>query len=124
TAACLWVASAIGLACGAGRYAPAIAVTVLAFLSLLLLKKVETRLKRDTYIRVKVWSADLEGQITRVEQAMRLYHIEVLDMSIQKDVENGTIALDFRLRHHTRKLGSELADGLACIQGIKRIWIE
>ena len=35
TAACLWVASAVGLACGAGIYGPAIMVTGLALISLL-----------------------------------------------------------------------------------------
>src|SRR6266568_3401605 len=44
TAACLWIAAAIGLACGVGMYAVSFVVTLLAFASLLLLKKVEIRL--------------------------------------------------------------------------------
>jgi putative Mg2+ transporter-C (MgtC) family protein len=124
TAACLWVASAIGLSCGAGRYAPALIVTGLAFISLLLLKKVENILKRDNYVAVKVLSVDLEGQIERVELAMLNFQIEVLSMALEKDLENQTILLDFQVRHNTRKLASALSDRIALIGGIKKVWVD
>lgn len=124
TAACLWVASAIGLSCGAGRYAPAVMVTGLAFASLLLLKKVENLLKRDTYIMVKVLSADLEGQSGRVELVMLDCQVEAISMALEKDLESRTILLDFQVRHHTRKLACALADRIALIEGVKKVWIE
>ena len=124
TAACLWVASAIGLSCGAGRYAPAVAVTGIAFVSLLLLKKVENLLKRDNYIVVKVLSDDLEGQIGRVELAMLNCQVEVISMALVKDLEDRTLLLDFQVRHHTRELASVLADRIVLIGGVKKVWVE
>ena len=41
TAACLWIAAAIGVACGVGLFGISIVVAILSLLSLLLLKKVE-----------------------------------------------------------------------------------
>ena len=124
TAACLWVAAAIGLSCGAGRFAPAIVVTFLAFLSLLLLKKVEILLKRDTYSTVKIWSLDVDGQISHFEQVMMARQVEVVKVAIEKNVADQTIALQFQVKHHARQLASTLAEEIAGIQGVSKVWIE
>src|SRR6266567_1584177 len=61
TAACLWVASAIGIACGIGLFGIALVVTTIALVSLMLLKKVEKILSKDIYVSVKIWSNYREG---------------------------------------------------------------
>jgi putative Mg2+ transporter-C (MgtC) family protein len=121
TAACLWVAAAIGLSCGAGRFGPAIVVTLLAVLSLLLLKKVENRIRKDTYTAVKVWSTDLDGQLARVEKNMAECQVEVLNLSVEKDLENGSISLDFYVKHKTDVIIGNLLDRIALIPGVKKV---
>lgn len=124
TAACLWVAAAIGLACGAGRYEPAIVVTILAFVSLLLLKKVENLIRRDTYIAVRVWSEDLEGQPAKIEQIMESCQVYVMNMIVEKDVEKRVVFLEFQVRYRTRRLGCDLAEMLAGLEGVKKVRVE
>jgi putative Mg2+ transporter-C (MgtC) family protein len=121
TAACLWVAAAIGLSCGAGRFGPAIVVTLLAVLSLLLLKKVENWIRKDTYLSVKVWSTDLDGQQEQLQKCMEECQFQVLTVSIEKDLENGNISLDFYIRHKTGVAAGNLIDRIAAMQGITRI---
>ncbi len=124
TAACLWVAAAIGLSCGVGRYAPAIVVTLLAFASLLLLKKVENRIRRDTYIAVMVWSADLGGQLEKIEQIMETCQVEVLNAAIERDLEKRRVYLEFQVRSRSRKLACDLTDRVAAIEGVSKVRIE
>lgn len=124
TAACLWVAAAIGLSCGAGRYEPAIVVTILAFVSLLLLKKVENRLRRDNYIAVTVWSADLEGQLAKVGQILEQCQAQVMNVTVEKDLENRSLSLEYQVRYSTRTLSCDLADMLAALDGIKKVRVE
>src|SRR6266540_3991787 len=124
TAACLWVAAAIGVACGAGRYAPAILVTIIAFSSLLLLKKVEMRLRRDRYLALSIWSDDLEGQVARVRQAIESCNVELMKMAVEKDMEKRSIRLDFQARYNTLELACDLAETVACIEGVKRVRID
>lgn len=124
TAACLWVAAAIGLSCGAGRYEPAIVVTFLAFVSLLLLKKVENLLRRDAYVAVTVWSADLEGQQAKIEQIMEQCPVQVMNVAIEKDLEKRSLVLDYQVRYRTRKLNCDLADMVAGLEGVKRVRVE
>ena len=56
TAACVWVACAIGLAIGGGFYLFGLVVTGLTVFSLIVLKRFEIRLKKDWYKEVTVVS--------------------------------------------------------------------
>ena len=49
TAACIWIVAAIGLAVGVGQYLAAITGAVITFISLWMLRIVETRIPRLTY---------------------------------------------------------------------------
>lgn len=124
TAACLWVAAAVGLACGTGMYPAATAVTVLAVVSLLLLKKVENLLKRDTYLTVKIWSSDIEGQMPRLEKLITDCGISVLNVGIEKDVAKGEIYLEFDVRYSTRKLACDLVDQIVATGGVRKVSVE
>jgi putative Mg2+ transporter-C (MgtC) family protein len=121
TAACLWVAAAIGLSCGAGRFDAAVIVTLLAVVSLLLLKKVENRIRKDIYTAVKVWSTDLAGQQANVETCFDECQVQVLDTSVEKDLEKGDISFDFYVKYKTDVSVGNLLDRIAQIQGVKRV---
>lgn len=124
TAACLWVAAAVGLACGSGMYHAAIVVTVLAVASLLLLKKVENKLDRDTYVSVKVWSADLDGQMAGIEKLIIDCRMQVMNVSIEKDVENESILLEFYVRQSSRELACNLVDRIGAVSGVRKVRLE
>jgi len=49
TAACIWIVAAIGLAVGVGQYLAAISGAVITFISLWMLRIVETKIPRLTY---------------------------------------------------------------------------
>ena len=49
TAACIWIVAAIGLAVGVGQYLAATTGTVITFISLWMLRIVETKIPRLTY---------------------------------------------------------------------------
>jgi putative Mg2+ transporter-C (MgtC) family protein len=124
TAACLWVASAVGLACGAGIFGAAVTVTGLGLISLLLLKKVEDHLNRDTYVRFKIWSADIEGQRERIEKLMAECRLQIIGISIEKDLEGAGIFLEFALKSRSRRLACQLIDTIHSIDGIKRVRLD
>jgi len=121
TAACLWVAAAIGLACGAGKFGAAVVVTLLAVVSLLLLKKVESRIRKDSYTAVRIWSSDLTGQQRILEQCIGESRAEVLDVSMEKDLENEAITFDFYIKFKSDVSVGTLIDRIADIQGVKRV---
>jgi putative Mg2+ transporter-C (MgtC) family protein len=124
TAACLWVAAAIGLSCGIGMFGPAAVVTVLSLVSLLLLKRVENVLARDSYVHLKIWSDDSGGQQQHVENLIRECHADVVNVSIEKDIEAGVVFFEFELKSRSRKLSCHLLDLIAKIHGIKKVKLD
>lgn len=124
TAACLWVVAAIGVACGVGLYSMALVVTLLALLSLLLLKKLENVLNRDTYTSLTVWSEDREGQIALLEQHLRACSMEVLDVSVERDKSAGTLLVEFDIRYRSRKATCNLMDTIMNVAGVVKVRLD
>jgi len=58
TAACIWIVSAIGLAIGAGQYAAGIGGFIITFISLWLLRILETKMPRTVYKYVTITTDD------------------------------------------------------------------
>jgi len=124
TAACLWVASAVGVACGLGAYAVSAVVTLVAIGSLLLLKKVEGSLTRDTYSAIKVWSMDLEGMMPRIEQLVESFNLQVLNACVEHDLEKREIFLEFEIKLTDRHVAYRIIDGIVATEGIRKVRLE
>jgi putative Mg2+ transporter-C (MgtC) family protein len=121
TAACLWVAAAIGTACGAGMLLIAIVVTGIALISLLVLKRVEEGLKRDTYQHVAVLSSSNEGQFEKIAKVVSDCGSGLMETGFEHDIEAGTIKLEFRVRVSGRSGSCKLVDALSAVDGVKRV---
>lgn len=121
TAACLWVAAAIGTACGAGMLLIAVVVTAISLVSLLVLKRVEEGLSRDIYQQVMVSSEYREGQSERIAQAVRDCSSDLMESGITRDVEAGTVTFEFRVRVISGVATCKLVDVLSVIEGVKRV---
>lgn len=126
TAACLWVNTAVGLAVGAGFYVPAVAVSLLALVSLTSLRwTVERYIQRDTYVLVAI---DLIGEGCRLEEiegVLLRNGVRRLFTAIDRDLEAGTL----RYRMNVRIKGSleplPLVNDLCRLSGVKRVrWRE
>lgn len=124
TAACLWVASSIGVACGIGLYTVSAVVTMVAIVSLLMLKKVEGRLTRDTYGAVKVWSIDLEGQMGRIEKILVDYNLEMMNARLEHDLERQELFLEFDIKLKNREVAYRMVDSIVATQGVKKVRLE
>ncbi|HJV65265.1 MAG TPA: MgtC/SapB family protein [Geomonas sp.] len=117
TAACLWVAAALGVACGVGLFKLAVAVTGISLGSLLLLKQVEKKLSRDSYLHVKIWGEDLNDFAAQVRQAMSSLGIDIIDAGYEKDVLHQHLLIEFQAKL-TRKDGpGELLATLSELEG-------
>lgn len=98
TAAGLWVASAIGLAVGAGFYIIAAAATGLALISLTLLARVErSYIGGKGYGRVRVVTPDEPGQLGRITSALGERGVDIKDIRMSPK-EDGLVEIDLRVR--------------------------
>ena len=121
TAACLWVAAAIGTACGAGMLLIALVVTAISLVSLLVLKRIEEGLSRDTYQQVMIISKYYEGQSERIAQIVRDCGSDLMESGVERDVEAGTVKFEFRVRVISGRITCRLVDSLSLLEGVKRV---
>ncbi|HZV82160.1 MAG TPA: MgtC/SapB family protein [Geobacteraceae bacterium] len=121
TAACLWVAAAIGLACGVGLFGISLVVTLMSLVSLLLLKRVEAMLNRDTYVYLRIWSENRPEQLQKIEHLLQECKIHVLNSTMELNVETGQFHVVYQVKYNSKKLSCSPVDQVSCLEGIRRV---
>lgn len=121
TAACLWLAAAIGVACGVGLFGIAITVTLISLASLLFLKKAEKMLKRDTYVYLRLWSEDLPQQVEKIESRLAECDLHSQHMSIEKNITTAELHLVYQIKYNAKSLSTDPVHTLASLAGVKRV---
>jgi putative Mg2+ transporter-C (MgtC) family protein len=105
-------------------YATSILVASLAVINLVFLKKLENRLKKDTYFRIIVWTEDIQGQIARVEELLSLCKMQIVSLVIDKDLHKKSVLLEIDVKSRTRDECTQLSERLSELEGITRIRLE
>ncbi|MEO3945718.1 MgtC/SapB family protein [Gorillibacterium sp. CAU 1737] len=122
TAASLWVASAIGLAVGAGFYYGAFIVTGMVLLSLYILNKVEKRYfsgKRIFSLEISVFNQP--GVLGKISSLLSDKNISITRMSVSELTVDGQPKLKIQLSLKLPRRGSGMADIVEHIQAIEGV---
>jgi putative Mg2+ transporter-C (MgtC) family protein len=121
TAACLWVVAGLGMAVGIGLYIPALMVTVIALLSLLILKSVEQALHKDQYRILFVETTELTGFHDKVQAMLDTRHLVITEFAVEKDLAAGEARYTLTLAKCGRCDREDLIDAVAGLNGVKRV---
>lgn len=121
TAACLWLAAAVGVACGVGLFALSIFVTLLALLSLIALKKIEVQLPHDQYAMLVVTCADFPGQLERLSSVITSCSMSMTAVGMDRRQHSGQLTYEFQVKMKGRELGCKLIDKLSEIDGVRDV---
>lgn len=84
TAASLWVVSGVGLAIGSGYYLAAVATTVLVFITLTALTKVEHRSCTFDTATFAITTVDSPGQLGLICSTLGLLNVSIVDVKIEE----------------------------------------
>jgi len=83
TAASLWVVACIGLAIGSGLYEISVFAAVLAYITLILLKRMERLLKNKSKIEeIDLDIQNIPGQIAKVTECMGRLNVQITDIKM------------------------------------------
>ena len=121
TAAAIWVACAVGLAIGAGFYLFGGAVTGLTLVSLVGLKALERRLKKDWYKEMTVVARDEAGQLNRIQEIITKNKFEIVNFGLKKDLERQEVRASFLLRMRTVHPSREVLQEVFAMEGVKSV---
>ena len=121
TAACVWLVCSVGLAVGAGFYVVGVGVTLLTLVALIGLKAMEHRMKKDWFEELGVVSADLPGQVTRMEDLIVQHGFEVISFGLKRDAEKQELEATFQLKVRAVQPQREILQDLLGLAGVKAV---
>ena len=118
TAACLWVAAAIGMAAGAGLFSEAFVIATLAVVALVFLPYAELIFKTHSY-RVLEITLPLDSDVSAVIDAVKSTRSRVLRCDLDRDYEGGTLVISLLIRLYHKGVTDKQAHGI--IQSIENL---
>lgn len=99
TAASLWVSAAIGMAVGLGAYAPAVYTTLIVLISLIALRRLETRFMPGKHIVVlTVTGNDRPGLIGELGSTLGQLKVNITNIEMTPLPETEQVRIDFHVQ--------------------------
>ena len=108
TAACLWMAAAIGLAAGAGEYTLAIATTGISIFALIVLNRTDILFARDSYRHLNLKTSG-DANVKDIINVVKRKHVGVMYCDFEKNYKDNVLQIDLFLRVFTKGLPDTLS---------------
>ncbi len=121
TAASLWLVAGLGMAFGMGLFLPGAMATVLALLSLIFLKKLEPIINKDRYLDIAVTASNRPGLQDELERLFVERRLRITDVRSHVDLQHGEVTFEYILTQHQRRMGRELSQFIAALDGVRKI---
>lgn len=120
TAACIWIVAAIGLAVGTGQYLAAVTGSVITFISLWMLRIVETRIPRLTY-RYVTLVTDETGDDQAVRSLFTASGFEVSKMDYEISLPEKERRFFFTVASRNVLSLKEIIDKVTALNYVKKL---
>lgn len=123
TAASLWAVSCVGLAVGSGFYEAAVAATILIFLTLMVLKKMEDSFSgRNSYRMLNIQSANIPGQSALIDKLCEDAKVQIKKMDLTNDESARSVLFKLNIWIPSRKALINVMDALLKLEGIQKVY--
>lgn len=125
TASTLWTTAMVGMAAGYGYYLVAVFATVIMLIVLTLVERFEKKFVRVNIMRnLVVEVQDREGIIREVRKTIAKLADAVLAFSVQKNLKNKHMRLEFVARFNRSDKLEDLLEVISNINGVRGVKIE
>lgn len=123
TAASLWVVSGIGLAVGAGFFTGALVATVLVYVSLSSLGRLDKYLfHRSQYQSLSLWAVDRPGQLGRIASFVGQCNVSILNVRLRRETsEEDKVQVIMQVKLPVDYNVDELSAALAGLDGVTSV---
>ncbi|MGI6091870.1 MAG: MgtC/SapB family protein [Negativicutes bacterium] len=119
TAASLWVVSGVGLAAGAGYYLGALMATVLVFLTLTILARMEHKDNQAYLAQLIVKTLDIPGQIGQISSILGNCGASIRDIKIEQQDTLAIITINLLMPSNMSM--SDLTQQIIAVKGVKEV---
>jgi putative Mg2+ transporter-C (MgtC) family protein len=121
TAACLWIAAAIGMTAGAGFFLEAVFICGLAIVALVIFPYIESWQKSHSYQVLEI-TVPLQVDVNALLEKIRAQKVSLKRVDMDRDYTNDSLKLTCLIRFFTREVTDQ--DALEIIEAIESLNIE
>lgn len=111
TAACLWIASAIGMSCGAGYYDIGLLTTIIAIFVLTVLSRIEKFYSKDAYRILEVTTV-IGTDIDAIMKIIAEQNIEIISFNEERRYCDNIFRIKFNIRMRHRIISDHICHTL------------
>lgn len=123
TAASLWAVSCVGIAVGIGFYEGAIGATVLIYITLILLRKMELSFPKKNEARVLyIQSYNKPGQIGEISSILEKYHIPIKNIEFMANESEKSLSIKLLLEKTHEFPEVKILSDLHGLEGIQKVY--
>lgn len=125
TAASLWAVSCVGIAVGIGFYQGAVAATILIYLTLIALKRLEIQfLKKNHYNVLLVKMDHLPGQTAAIICILEKQNVEIRKIEYLNNEGENSILMKLLVKFPSGTAKGNTIDQIYCLEGIQKVFDE
>lgn len=123
TAACIWIVAAIGLSVGVGQYLAAITGSVITFISLWMLRILETRIPRLTYRYITLVTDD-SGDENAIKTLFEEHGFRISKMDYEVAIPEKQKSFIFTISSKDRVPIKQLIDKISDLGYVRKISVK
>lgn len=122
TAATIWVVAGLGMAFGMGYFSLGGLATALVLSSLFFLKKLDPVIKKDRYLTLTVTARRKEDLYEDLVKLVTDRGLMITDISSQVDLVENEVSIKMVLTQQQKRVGQELTEAVARLEGVRKIF--
>ncbi|QNU66599.1 MgtC/SapB family protein [Ruminiclostridium herbifermentans] len=124
TAASLWAVSCVGIAVGIGFYSGAFIATIIIFLTLVVIRKVQMRRTSKKNIRLCIHTLIKRGEVRELSQLIEELGVTVTDTEFVSSERDGEMILRYKIQIPNDIPTVEVIEAVLCHNTVRRVYEE
>lgn len=124
TAASLWAVSCVGIAIGIGFYSGAFIATIIIFLTLVVIRKVQKRRTSQKNIRLCIHTLVKRGEVRELSNIIEGLGVTVTDTEFISSERDGEMILRYKIQIPNEIPTVELIEAVLCHNTVRRVYEE
>jgi putative Mg2+ transporter-C (MgtC) family protein len=122
TAASLWAVSCVGIAAGIGFYEGAIAATVLIYLTLIALRKIEKGMASKKMLKtIYIQAFNITGLIGTISEILLSYDVTIKSIEFMNNEEDGNLSIKISVRYPNLNVCGNVINDIHKIEGVQKV---
>ena len=129
TAACLWVVAGVGLAIGGGFYMGAILTSLLVFVTLGALSRLDDYVENDKRLSLIIHTIDKPGQLVQLSNLLEKLRFKVRGMRVKEDedeaeeLDEKRLCIELTVFNLKGLKNAEIIESIRQIEGVTSVTI-